>query len=413
MIAVRALAGCLLLATACEADTRGLELQQPPTPPRPPPGECTQAQPEITTGTLQVLSNYPATTMLELTDGIVYVARTANVTGVPNVVAFEPGSGREEPVTAYDVESYLIDAHDDTMLVASGLDGLYGVYHARRGRTPTLVIELERSGIFTGISLDQYAGRETDLVDRDGLIWRHGSGFSRWDAERGLELLESYTLVEPTMRRGRIVWVSYRDNRTQIIMHEAGTGSSIIAEGDVAWPALGTGSVFFIRSGALMRFEIDSGGTTQLHPGPCGPPHAEGDRAVAACGPALGNLPPGETVVYYDSVQTHELFAGGYNFAPRISLGRIAWIRYRSPEVMCAWNGEMPAGEIRFLDLDLGGEPLILGEVGAPCLCCDAWWPAPVLELEGEVAAWNYAPAEDPRSSIGWARIERREVCPP
>lgn len=411
---MRAVFVSMVLALGCEADTRGLELLQP----TPDAGEagCRQASPSVTTGVLEGLPSFTLAAGVEVMDGVVYLNRRANVTALPQVVAFDPARARQEEVTPPDAEGYLIDARDGALLlVAQAVEDTYGgLYHWRGAGDATLVTEVDRSEIFNAFS-EVYWGRAFDLVDRESLIWHHRTGFWRWHSDRGLEAIEQNGYAEPTMQEGRIVWAAQREDHARILMSVIGRSEPItIAIGDVAWPALSTDNVFFVDRGALMRFEIGTRSTKELHPGPCGPPYADGDRAVAACGPGDEWPVPGSMIVYWDGVRAHELFDdGGYHFAPRLDRGRIAWIRYRSPEVVCQPPRDTSAGEIRFWDPDLP-EPLFLGEVGAPCLCCGAMWPPAVLELEGEVAAWNYArPDGREESAIGWARIQRREVCSP
>ncbi len=358
--------------------------------------------------------------------GLVYANRPAPVNGTSQIISFDPLRDRTVEVTDGSAESDLIDARDGAVLFStrtrSGSTTRLNVFHRREGEDAVHLRDVSELGFFT---FESYEGREARQVAADSAAWQAGAELWRWSSSDGPFLVEGEGAFngQPALLGDLLAWTERGDEAATLHVHEQSTRRSrVVRTGDVDWPVLGEAAsgdplLFFVDMGRLIRLDLVTSDSTVLHPGPCGPPSAEGDRAVAACGGmARGSLvPPGAFIAYWDGVRTEALFEdGGYHFAPRISQGRIAWIRYVSADVLCTPPADRISGEVRLYDPDVSPDPITIASVGAPCLCCDAFWPAAALAFDGDVLAWNYS-LDDPGvfGSIGWALIQGREVCSP
>jgi hypothetical protein len=386
------LAPLLLVLGACEADTVSLD------PLGDPPAGCRELEPTIETGTLEGEPRFSQDSAADVAGGLVFTHRGA----------FDPA--RKSTIAIDDADARLLDANDGIALYATASQILRW-----EGETTRAIAETEF--LVPGDFDAAYRGRESTQVDRSSAAWREGEGVYRWDLEDAPRSIgrSAGSVESPSVGSGRVAWSEFGPEGARILVHARGDGEpTVIANGDAAHPALGDTQLFFVRAGALVRYDFDSKTIMPVHEGRCGPPSADGDRAVAACGGDNEWPAPGKFIVYWDGVRAHELFGdGGYHYAPRLDRGRIAWIRYQSTDVVCTPPRDEAVGEVRLWDPDASDEPAVLGRIGAPCLCCDAIWPPAEIGFEGDVIAWNYALEEGAQTDfVGWALYQRREACP-
>lgn len=407
-----------LLFAGCEASTDTLTLGPPPTTPNEPEPEPTCTVTGYTTAKTNVVgASWQATGPVHLDGRTLYFGdRTdAGELAVRHVdvdtdaIDTLPGRGNR----------LLFDAGDGAIAFGTdentGRPGLYDLIHDN-GSWQEVVAQVEAGPRFSG-----YGGEEVSIVDETSVAyWDRGRVF-RWDTN---SIEQDYvTLMSPPhVNEGRMVFAD-RTNEwtTEVWIHndERDTQLAIrVIEGETISAVRYTdGNLFWLANGRFERVDLVTKEREVLHQGPCSAPDVSGGRAIAACqrGGGMTQYPgPGDFLVYYDGQTATEVFAdGSYHYAPRIDDGRIAWINYRSVDVLCA-GGPESAGDIRFWDPDAAFEPLTVAAVAAPCLCCDAYWPPAELSFEGLVLAWNYAPPneQDPRfGGVGYGVIVAEETC--
>ena len=79
--------------------------------------------------------------------------------------------------------------------------------------------------------------------------------------------------------------------------------------------------------------------------------------------------------------------------------GRLVWVEYEDAGVLCS-GSDGPAGRVRSWVLGARDIPVDVAEVRAPCICCGAYWPPPILDGAGIGAVWNYDAATPPERAF-------------
>jgi hypothetical protein len=344
---------------------------------------------------------------IAVTGGAVYSMRPPEAVA-PQVIAFDAILIKDREVTGAQDVGLLHDANDGAVLLSTGEStaSLSLIHIDDQG---------ERRVIFANgpsiIDPDfEYQGRARMLVDRTGAAWRTTQGVARWDVETSSTqtfLARDGDPGQPSRSGARVAWTVRRASSAVLLLNDS-VATTTIAVGDVASPAVSGSLVFYLEGGRLVRYDLEAAQKMTLHEGPCAAPFAEGERAVAACGGGNDYVPPGAMLVYWDGVRVHELFDGGHHYAPRLDDGIIAWIRYRSLDVLCMPPPEA-AGGVMLWDPELGEQ--FLGETAAHCLCCNAYSPPAELDFEGGVLASNYASSDGYPHRFSFAVIERRRFC--
>ena len=146
----------------------------------------------------------------------------------------------------------------------------------------------------------------------------------------------------------------------------------------------------------------------------CSALSAAGSALLIGCGvvSASTGLEAGATTVHLWDGQTlrDAPTLGGFVYALRLSGERAAWLEYPAADSLCQPTGSgkvvlWPGGR---------GAPRTIAEVGTPCLCCNAYWPPPMLDLAGDVVAWNYFKGDTtlgPAAPLGMAAVAFSERC--
>lgn len=201
--------------------------------------------------------------------------------------------------------------------------------------------------------------------------------------------------------------------------------------------------LYWVTADAVYRRAGD-GPVDKIYQGRCGPPHALGGKAVFACNAPeqvhqtfsdldeeisdirandfLARQPLPKRIVLHDDSGTRPLRLNGDEgliHSVRISHSGIAWFEFDEPDALC---GASEMGRVMYRDFATS-ETVQIGEVQAPCYCCDHT-PVPLrLDIADGVVAWNYAQpwkvkqgeSESNRSAytsgFAYATIEPPEEC--
>jgi hypothetical protein len=407
---MRAAAGLVLsFVSACGST--------PIAPVGPLPGDCGPSTISFTVGSLGTTEISEAI----VSEGVVYLHRRgtgfSNAPGDLELYSFEPLTARERQLTANDLEDRLLDAGDGALLFQRVRTAPGGTQSDLVYRDEAREVVLDTWAGFQGM---QDGTRRLRAVRRDRAAWLRNDTVFYYDGLSVRSVSEGLRFNSPPYLDGNIVvWVGAHGDRRDLHAAVLGETLRLTADGaNHAAPVTSGSRIFWLADGKAAMRELRGGETRVLDAGPCVALDTHGGMAVFACGDRADNHEypfPARRLVWFDGTAVRRVpTGGGIVQGPRIRDGRIAWVEHASPSDLCGWVANTPRGTLHYWTGDERIAPAEVARLGAPCLCCDAYWPPVWIDLERDLLTWNYALGDDSpqtRVDAGYALVHEQRLC--
>ena len=336
-----------------------------------------------------------------------------------------PGQVEPTQVTANDVEDVLLDAEGAARLIhrrdvqasASEL-----VYVDDSG----FEVVLWEGSVNAVVATDSWTGAMVQLVEPGAAAFTADGTVHRWDL--GGEPVELWSGKFPSaawLAGERVAWAGQDGDDLDVFLADADGVRALTTDDDRSdrQPVIGDDAVFWLRDGAMVRFDLETEALTELHEGSCSSARVDGATALFRCvgpetdlGVASGVF--GGHLWYFDGQATHPVPPEDELVGPHaLHDGVATWIAYPSADVGCGAGG---AGTVRSWPLGADAvTPVTVALVTVGCWCCGAFHPGPRLDAAGLLVAWNYH-ADDIGNVVtgfgsdgttGWATVTPTVAC--
>lgn len=359
---------------------------------------------------------------VRVVDGRVYAEHAApsdaGGTDPLELFGFDPRGGEPVRVTNNAFEDRLVDARD----------GAFLYWQRYTDRDSRLVYRDDRGEVILAENPAYLGGTRFFSTQRVRMVRRGRAAFASrgvyvYDGQRTILVQgpEAGSAQQPDIGDdGTIAWLLYPPSTASVDLYVYSGGQVRRAEGvrsdrPGAALAVGAGHVYVTAAAAVLDYEVATGVVRMIAPGhECSALSAAGSALLIGCGvvSASTGLEAGATTVHLWDGQTlrDAPTLGGFVYALRLSGERAAWLEYPAADSLCQPTGSgkvvlWPGGR---------GAPRTIAEVGTPCLCCNAYWPPPMLDLAGDVVAWNYFKGDTtlgPAAPLGMAAVAFSERC--
>jgi hypothetical protein len=355
--------------------------------------------------------------------GHVYFSRTgttrSNSAFDREVFALDPVEDRAVQLTANDVDDLLLDARDGAQLLSrANADGRTRQILYRDSQREVVLARESAMGIF------EARARGARLVATNRAAWLEQNTVFYFDGTAVREVSAATRGSGwPTLYGGAVVWRGWDGNSNVLWVHFRGE-TRRFAEGpiDAEVPVVSLARVYWLSQGRVLSRGLDTSETRIVDEGPCYElaVGAIGTAGVAmscgARGAAWGDAFPRAVrrIVYFDGERTRDVpTLGGYVYTPRLDGARLAWFEFEREDALCAVPSR---GRLVFWSGDDRVQPQAVADIGAPCMCCDAYWAPLELSFERDLLAWNYARADelDVRAfGSAYAVVREERLCAP
>lgn len=366
----------------------------------------------------------------------------------PEVVWVAPGTGAREQVTFNDVYDSVVAVDGDAMLLTRGEPaGTRQALVLRVGSAETIVesdVRVVVSGDDTPLRWLSASASLATWMACTGRDWSCATTrISAFHAGQRVVLREwsapqrAQVVYGPEIADGRVVWAERSDDPDAlwtVVGWTPGAGETVLAR-DLALlgrPRVSGEVVFAPTAMGMERIALGQGGAvtarTLLAPGRCSVAVTAGDgrdRALFSCvaapsGSASAWAPLVDApLLYWDGTAVHALGAeaGGAAIgsiaSPRIDGELIVWIAYDAVDAGCYAMDAI--GRVMAAPVERPELAMVVSEIGVGCMCCDAYWPSPLVALGAGLVVWNYATPDSPdqifAGPLGYARIAPARVC--
>lgn len=380
---------------------------------------------EYRVGTIDLPMLFGQWTFPIVSDGRVFVDGASSAEPEPglfgsSVLAFEPETGVSQTMTPDEGRYVLVDAFEDRVLVRT--DGTIAE------RDDVVLIEAGHPVLSLKGDLRTGFERRNRWVGRSVVGFLNQAGTASTVYQGNVPVVGAPSVVHLTIKEDDVFQVQDDGDTITIDRWSFGSGSPFrTVYGQFS--SLG-GPVFELwvteqmvtweYDGQLWRVPREGGGPEPLDllagsPGGCTVEDAQDDTVLILCGSMRFDEDPlgQELIALLDdgSVRTVRPEEGWIE-APRILFGReLVWMEYESVAVFAGVDLGEAVGELTVHDLDSGSQTRV-AEVAAGCLSCGAYWPAPWVDADRGIAAWNY-PIDDDRDTIPAVAgyLSRTERC--
>lgn len=430
--------------TASEVDASALDgTSTPDTTPDAVPdvaGEVTSCDPLLSlarTGTLDFDQSDYAYGPVSLDGTTLYGARGGvRADGsyvLPNIVAVDLTGdvARESTLAPSDEGQAVIDARDGVLMYISTPADRQSMslrYRDLTNGAETILYQTREPSSTRPIIGTYGPFGSLRLIERGNAVWGEqvdGSTSHAGARVRAFHRGEITTLWEgqtsiyvPTLRAGRVVWISYDPPASTVWLATLDGEVTPIGKGALEAATLSEDAAWWLDGGVLLRYDFASGQTTRANEGPCGMLVAGTTRAAAVCGPPGDNAyiaRRGDPIVFEGgrsrTFATATRIGGTIRVLAGLTLSdeRVAWVEY--PDNVGCTGGPDERGDVVVADLAAPDRPMVVAAVGSGCWCCNAYWAPLQLGLSRSVLAWNYPRADAPvpernGDAIGWGRFD-------
>ncbi len=364
------------------------------------------------------------------------------------VVRVAPGTGAREQVTFNDLNDSVLAVDGDAMLLARGeRAGPHQSIVVRDGGAET-VVETDVRALVPGDDMPlRWLSTTASLATWmacTGPDWSCATTrMSAFHAGARVVLREwpapqrAQVVYGPEIADGRVVWAERGDDPDAlwtVVAWTPGAGETVLAR-DLALrdrPRVSGEVVFAPTAAGMERVVLGEGGVvvarSLLALGRCSVAVTAGDgrdRALFSCLPAPPGTEPAwaplwvAPLLYWDGAAVHALGAGaeggalGSVASPRIDGEHIVWIAYDAVDAGC--YAMDTAGRVMAASAERPELAVVVSEIGIGCMCCDAYWPTPLVGLDAGLVVWNYANPDEPdrifAGPLGYARIATAREC--
>lgn len=344
-------------------------------------------------------------TSVRVSGGLVYFEHVDPSIRARRIDVVDPATNAKTAYGPTNSERVLLDARDGAVLWAEGDGSDYVIRHSAPNGVRMLGRTRGRADFFPAQS-----DAEIRLIEGDSAAWWQEDRLFFQAGDATPVVVGSMSLrLTSVVQGGRLAVSSYIDTAPRVLVFDGEGREEGPFGSDARAPVVSDGRLFFVDDRAAVVLDLSTGVTSTIDDGPCSAPSADDGAAVFAC-ETPDSMPAGLLVLEKDGAVRTLPGGDGFHYAPRLDGGRVAWLWYPSSSALC--QGDAP-GEVRLWTPEAPDSYRTIAEIGAPCLCCGAFWPTPQLAFEGDVLAWTYAKTTrpDPFDFAGYAKIERIEIC--
>jgi hypothetical protein len=311
-----------------------------------------------------------------------------------------PATGQLEQLTADDQDTELLAAGEGDVLYRSYSQPTTSqLYFRSKSQVVPLGADFGAMGGFHSM----YASRPARLISQGAVVWRGAAAINLFDgvSSQVIASIPSSASVELDHQAGSVAWSAWDGNDLEMYLYRNGAVTQLtqnqVADRD---PQLWGSGVLWMCGESVCQWE--AGTTRELDSGKCTDLVAGPGRAAWVC--------DGQVMIF-DGKALRAVTGSRGDKMTRAGLhldgDRLLWLEVEPDADM--YHGR---GKVYFWG---GEQPMLVAEVGLPCLYCDAFWPPLELALSGELAAWSYhldgQPLAYPRNRCAYTSIRRQLDC--